>query len=186
MDFSTDIGFPINPLIERRWSPRAFTSEGVDSAAIGALLEAARWAPSCYNEQPWAFLVGTREDPEVFARMLGCLVEFNQNWARHAPVLMFSIAHHHFVKNGQANRWAFHDVGAAAENMAIQATALGLTMHSMGGFSPDKVREHFGLPSDWEAVAAIAIGYANEPAPPRTRKPIESFAFRGHWGNPWR
>jgi nitroreductase len=125
--------------------------------------------------------------------MLSCLRENNQLWASQAPVLMVSVAKLSFDMNGQPNRYAFHDVGLAVANLIVQATALGLCVHQMAGFYPDKVRELYSVPDDFEPVAGIVLGYPGDPATlpeelrqrelaPRTRKPCESFVFQGAWG----
>ena len=184
---------PIHPLLRDRWSPRAFLSKPVEKAKLLSLLEAARWAPSSYNGQPWHFLVATQEEPEEFTKMLGCLVEANQAWAKAAPVLMISVAKHNFEFNGKPNRCAVHDVGLASENMVIEAMAHGLAMHGMAGIELDKIREVYGLPEDCHAVAGWALGYAGEPdmlegalkereLAPRERKPLAQFVFKGKWG----
>jgi len=193
MEKPAQTGFPIHELLRRRWSPRAFSDRPVEPQKLRSLLEAARWAPSSYNEQPWAYLVATREDPEEHARMLSVLVEGNMAWAQRAPVLMLSLARLHFERNGKPNRHAFHDVGLATAQLVTQATALGLVVHQMAGFHAEKARELFGIPEDWEPVAAIALGYPGEPESlpeslrqrefaPRTRKPLEQFIFTGRWG----
>jgi len=184
---------PIQEILKRRWSPRAFADRMVESEKLRSLFEAARWAPSSFNEQPWFFIVATKEKLEEHARLLSCLVEKNQQWARLAPVLMVSVAKLKFEKTGKPNRHAFHDVGLAMGNMLVEATALGLCVHQMAGLFPEKVREIYGVPDGFEPVAAIAIGYAAEvevlPEPfreqelgPRIRKPISSFVFQGNWG----
>jgi nitroreductase len=165
----------------------------VDAATLLSLLEAARWAPSSFNEQPWSFIVGTRDEPEVYNRLVSCLVEFNARWAARAPVLMLSVARLAFERNGDPNRHAFHDVGMAAENLMIQATALGLVVHQMAGFDVEKAREVFGIPQGYEPCAMIALGYLGdrESLPeslrqreeaPRVRKPISEFVFGARWG----
>jgi nitroreductase len=185
--------YPIHDLLKRRWSPRAFADRPVEPDKLRSLLEAARWAPSSFNEQPWVFLVGTRDRPEEYDRVLGCLVEFNQTWAKSAPVLMLTVAHLAFDLNGQPNRHAFHDVGLAMANLTMQATAEGLAVHQMAGIVPDKVRAAFGVPGGWEPVAAAAIGYFGDPdslpeelrkreLAPSIRKPLRSFVFTGGWG----
>ncbi len=187
--------YPIHDLLRRRWSPRAFADRLVEPEKLRSLLEAARWAPSCYNEQPWAFAVATRDIPEDFERVLGCLVEFNQAWARAAPVLMLTFAHLAFDRNGQPNRHAFHDVGLAMANLTAQATAESLGVHQMAGILPDNARAAFAVPPDWEAVAGAAIGYFGDPETlseelrkrelvPPVRKPLRSFVFTGGWGKP--
>ena len=124
---------PIHHLIRDRWSPRAFLDKAVEPERLLSLLEAARWAPSSYNEQPWIFLVATKEQPEEFEKMLGCLVEGNQGWAKAAPVLMISVAKLSFTKNNKENRCALHDVGLASAMLTLQAVELGLVTHGMAG-----------------------------------------------------
>lgn len=193
MEKLADTTYPIEPLLQQRWSPRAFAARPVEPAKLLRLWEAARWAASCSNQQPWYFLVATREDAGEYARMLSCLRENNQQWAAHVPVLMVSVAKLSFDMNGQANRYAFHDVGLAVANLIVQATALGLCVHQMAGFYPDKVRALYGVPDDFEPVAGIVLGYPGDPAilseelrqrelAPRVRKPLESFIFQGAWG----
>ena len=180
-------------LLAQRWSPRAFLSHPVEPEKLRSLLEAARWAPSSYNEQPWVFLVATQQEPEDFARMLSVLVEGNRAWAQRAPVLMLSVARLNFERTGKPNRHAFHDVGLATANLMTQATALGLAVHAMAGFDVEKAREAFGIPPGWEPVAAIALGYLGEPEllpeklrererALRTRKPLGEMVFARRWG----
>src|SRR5438309_11107155 len=187
--------YPIHELLRRRWSPRAFSSRPVEPDTLRSLLEAARWAPSSYNEQPWAFIVATKQDQAEYARLLSCLVDGNVQWAQHAPVLMVSVAKLHFDENGERNRHALHDVGQAVANLIAQATALGLVVHQMAGILPDKIRELYGIPEGYEAVAGVALGYPGDPATlperlrqrelaPRSRKPIQDFVFAGRWGRP--
>src|SRR5262245_27843913 len=153
MEKLADTTYPIEPLLQQRWSPRAFAVRSVEPAKLLRLWEAARWSASCSNQQPWYFLVATREDEAEYARMLSCLRENNQQWASQAPVLMVSVAKLSFDMNGQPNRYAFHDVGLGVANLIVQATALGLCVHQMAGFYPDKVRELYGVPDDFEPVA---------------------------------
>lgn len=185
--------YPLHELILRRWSPRAFADRSVEPATLVRLLEAARWAPSCYNEQPWRYIVATNENAAEFARMLGCLMEGNQVWARHAPVLMISVAKLAFTHDHKPNRHAFHDVGAASAFLAFQATALGLFVHQMGGIHADKARETYAIPEGFEAVAGIALGYLGDPSTlpdalrqrelaPSSRQPLEGMVFAGQWG----
>lgn len=185
--------YPVHPLIRERWSPRAFADRPVDRETLGSLLEAARWAASCYNEQPWLFLVALKEDGPAFERALSCLVPFNQAWARHAPVLLLSFARTTFARNGQPNRHAFHDVGAATAQLALQATALGLAAHPMAGIDLDRIRAAYALPKDVEPVAAIAIGWPGDPEAlpeslregekaPRQRKSLDEMVLGGWAG----
>ena len=193
MEKLADTTYPIEPLLKQRWSPRAFADRPVEVEKLLCLWEAARWSASCANQQPWYLLVATKEEQAEYARLLSCLRENNQLWASQAPVLMVSVAKLSFDMNGQPNRYAFHDVGLAVANLIVQATALGLYVHQMAGFYPDKVRELYGVPDDFEPVAGIVLGYPGDPATlpeelqqrelaPRTRKPFEAFVFKGAWG----
>jgi len=186
--------FPVHELIRERWSPRAFADKPVPQNVLRSIFEAARWAPSSSNEQPWAYLVAPKDDKVSFANMLSVLVEFNANWAKSAPVLAIAVAHLAFAKNNAPNRNAQYDTGAATALLSVEATAQGLAVHQMAGFDPEKARQAFGIPSGWEAIAAIAIGYPGDPASlpqplkdremaPRTRKPITEFVMAGHWGH---
>lgn len=186
---------PIHEILTHRWSPRAFDARPVEPEKLRALFEAARWASSSYNAQPWYFIVATKDDPANFKRVLECFVEFNQSWAKSAPVVAISVAGLKMQHNGQDNRHAFHDVGQASATMALQATALGLQIHQMAGILPDKAREVFHIPEGFDAVAGIALGYPGDPAAlpeqlrerevgPRQRKPAASFVFTGEWGKP--
>jgi nitroreductase len=184
----------IHDLIMHRWSPRAFDAKPVEKEKLRGLFEAARWASSSYNAQPWYFIVGTKDDPENYNKVLSTFVEFNQSWAKNAPVVALSVAAHKMPHDGSQNRHAFHDVGQAAANLALQATALGLQVHQMAGIIPDKAREVFGIPENFEAVAGIALGYPGDPMTlpegrlrdnetgARQRKPASEFVFTGKWG----
>ena len=183
----------VHELIQHRWSPRAFSEQPVPADVLRSLFEAARWAPSSSNEQPWAFLVTTTGDKENHAKMLSTLVEFNQGWAKHAPVLAIAVSEMAFAKTGKPNRNAFYDTGAAVANLSAEATSRGLFVHQMAGFDPHKAIELFEIPSGWEPIAAFTIGYPGDPETlpetlrqrelaPRERKPLESFVKGGHWG----
>ena len=185
---------PVHELIKNRWSPRAFAEKPVERPVLRSLFEAARWAPSSNNEQPWAYLVATKEDAENFAKMLGVLVEFNANWAKDAPVLALSVAHLKTNRDGKPNRVAVHDVGSATAQLTFEANTRGLLVHQMAGFDAEKARQTFAIPPDWEPVAAIAIGYPGNPESlpdklrerelaPRTRKPVSEFVMTGSWGH---
>lgn len=184
---------PIHPLIEKRWSPRAFSNKRIDSDTMRSILEAARWAPSSYNEQPWSFIVATKDDPAEYERLLSCLVPGNQEWAQQAPILMLSVARMSFERNANPNRHAFHDVGLAVANLILQAMSMDIYAHPMGGFDRDKARETYSIPEGYEPVAGIALGYAGDPQTlpdhyretelaPRERKPLDSFVYSGRWG----
>lgn len=188
--------FPIHDLLMRRWSPRAFDERPVESHTLRSLFEAARWAPSSNNEQPWRFIMASKHDHDTqWKRLFDCLAEGNRRWAFRAPVLMLSIASINFEDDGTPNRHAFHDTGLAVENLVLQATAHGLVVHQMAGFDVEKARAELKIPSGYEPVAMIAIGYPGDPAVlperlrerelrPRSRRPIGESTFVGQWGNP--
>ncbi len=195
MEKLADNQYPIHQLIRQRWSPRAFSDRSVEKEKLLSLFEAARWAPSSFNEQPWSFLIATKDQPEQFQKLLSCLVEGNQVWAKEAPVLMFSIAKLFFAKNNKPNRHAYHDVGLAVENLVLEATDLGLIVHQMAGFDVDKTRKEFQIPEGYDPVAAIALGYEGDPqqlpeklqekeTEPRIRQSIQDFVYSERYGNP--
>lgn len=192
VDKVVETQYPIEAVLQERWSPLAFADRAVEPEKLSSVLEAARWAASSYNEQPWSFIIATKNNPTEFEKLLSCLAEGNQEWAKSAPVLILSVAKLHFSKNGAENRHAFRDVGAAEANLATQATALGLYIHQMAGFDVDKARDLYGIPQGYEPVDAIALGYLGDPhslskqlqerlAAPRSRKPISEFVFSGCW-----
>jgi nitroreductase len=185
---------PIHEIVRHRWSPRAFSEKIVAPEVLRSLFEAARWAPSSSNVQPWAYIVGTKDEKENFEKVLSTLVEFNQGWAKNAPVLAVSVAQVKNAKDGAPNRWAFHDVGSASAQLTTEASTRGLYVHQMAGLDPEKARKVFQIPEGWEAVAAMAIGYPGDPATlpeklrerelaPRTRKPLSEFVMTGGWGH---
>ena len=184
---------PIHSLLQERWSPRAFSQKMVEKDALQSLLEAARWASSCFNEQPWSFLVSTSQEKEEHGKMLSCLAEANQSWAKEAPVLMITIVKLAFAHNGTSNRHASHDVGLAVGNLVVQATALGLGVHQMAGIHPDVAKSLYHIPDTHEALTALALGYFGDPQSLpdalrerelaiRTRQPLSEFVFSGQWG----
>jgi nitroreductase len=188
------VEFPVNELIQNRWSPRAFSDKPVPQDVLRSLFEAARWAPSSNNEQPWAYIVATKDNAENFEKSLGALVEFNANWAKKAPVLVIAVAELAFAKNNAPNRNAQYDVGAASLQLSLEATARGLVVHQMAGFDPETAKEAYNIPQGWEPIAAMALGYPGEasslPEPlqsrekaPRTRKRIREFVMSGQWGH---
>src|ERR1700735_1792478 len=131
----------IHDLISHRWSPRAFDPRAIPPKELKCLFEAARWSASSYNAQPWYFIVATKDDPENYNKVLSTFVEFNQGWAKNAPVVALSVAAHKMPPEGAQNRHAFHAVAQAAANLALQATSLGLQVHQMAGIVPEKARE---------------------------------------------
>lgn len=191
MEKPADTQYSIHDLLRRRWSPRAFDDRPIELEKLRSLFEAARWAPSSNNEQPWRFLVATKENHAEYDRLFNCLVEGNQKWAPRAPVLLLSVAKLEF-EDGLPNRHALHDTGMAAENLVIQATALGLVAHQMAGFRIDQARTDCQIPHDYEPVAMIAIGYPGDPAllsdrlrarevQPRARKLVKEFVYSTTW-----
>ena len=154
-DKKASIDYPIHERLAKRWSPYGFEDRPVAQADLRSLLEAARWAASSYNEQPWNFFVATKENPEEFARLLSCLVEANQEWAKAAPVLVLGVVSLQFSRNNKDNRAAVHDLGLAAGNLVVEATARGLCVHQMIGLHPDKAREVYQIPEHYEAWTAM-------------------------------
>lgn len=175
-----------------RWSPRSFADREVSPELLRKVFEAARWAPSSFNEQPWRFLVGARGS-STYDKIYNSLGEFNKKWARKAPVLMINAAKNKFDHNGETNRVAFYDLGAAASYLCLQAAALGLSVHQMAGLDTEAARKAFGIPGEYTIGAAIALGYTGDPAAlgdqqlierevaPRTRMPLNKFVF-SEWG----
>lgn len=184
---------PIFDVLARRWSTRAFADRSVDRKTLASLFEAARWAPSSGNGQPWSFLLATEDDPAGHERMASVLVPGNA-WARKAPVLALSVAALDRAPD-KPNRHAYHDLGLATENLVIQAVSLGLAVHMMAGFHVDMAREVFEIPARHDPVTMIAIGYPGDPGSlpedlrkkdlaPRQRKSIHEFVFSGRFGQP--
>lgn len=184
---------PIHELLANRWSPYAIADRAVSFADLRSLFEAARWAASSYNEQPWSYLVATKADPAGFQQMLSCLVEGNQAWAAAAPVLAIGCTSLRFTLNNKPNAAALHDLGLASANLTVEATARGLCVHQMIGILPDKARELYAIPEGVQPLTGLAIGYAADASvlpeslrgrdlAPRTRKPLAQFVFAGAWG----
>jgi hypothetical protein len=184
---------PIHELLRRRWSPYAFLPRPVPEDLLRSLFEAARWAPSSYNEQPWSYIVATSSDREAFERLVSCLVEGNQVWAKDAPVLAIGCATLKFAGNGQPNAAAVHDLGQASCSLTVEASSRGLFVHQMIGILPDRVRELYGVPEGVQPLTALAIGYLGDQAAlaenlqnrelaVRTRKPLREFVFGDAWG----
>lgn len=183
---------PIEDLIAARWSPRAFDStREVEPEKLSSLFEAARWAPSSSNEQPWRYLVFDGSDADARQRAEECLSRGNA-WAKNAPVLLIGAARTTFTRHGKPNRHAAHDLGAASMALVLQATALGLIAHQMGGFDPAVARGHFAVPEEFDLLTMIAVGYPGDvdelPAErraaetgSRSRKPEKEFVFVGGW-----
>jgi len=186
----------IHEFLAQRWSPYGFDEKkDISSMTLRSLFEAARWAPSAFNEQPWRFIVARRRDVDEFEKMLSCLVEGNREWARFAPALFLGIVMTRFTRNDKPNGTALHSLGAATAQLTFEAGARGLAVHQMGGIVPERARELYGIPNSCEAITAVAVGYPGEPAEldrgildrdrnPRTRKKLAEFVFTGSWENP--
>ena len=182
------------PVFHRRWSPRSFAARDVDPVTLAKAFEAARWAASSFNEQPWRFFVGHRGSP-TYQKIHDSLGEFNQAWAASAPVLILGVAKSTFSHNNAPNRVALYDLGAAASYLTLQAAALGLATHQMAGVDLDKARTLLAIPEDFAIGAAIALGYQGEPdalkdenmlkqeTAPRQRKPLSEIVLAA-WGEP--
>jgi nitroreductase len=187
----TDI--PVETLLLRRWSPRAFSQDAVSDGDLASIFTAASWAASSYNEQPWRFVVGRKGD-ETWQIIYDALLPFNQSWAFAAPVLYASFAKKTFTMTGDPNGVTLHDVGAASANASLQATALGYHTHGLAGFSAEKLRSSLAVPEDFAPVACWTLGRLGDPAAlaenykamelaPRIRKPLKDFVYRA-WDVP--
>lgn len=183
---------PLLEAIRQRWSPRAFDSRPVEREKLITILEAARWAASANNHQPWRFIIALRENEAEFQAMLSVLSERNQEWAKHAPVLLLAVVSE-LRSDGSRNGHAEHDTGMAMAHIALQATELGLFSHMMGGFSVEKARETFAIPEGYRPLTAMALGYygkleqLNEQQQQREmaerqRKPLSELVFSGQFG----
>lgn len=179
--------------IRRRWSPRAFTSKPVSQEDLRKLFEAARWAPSSYNDQPWRFIVGVKGD-SAYQRIFDSLVEFNQMWAKSAPVLILTLTRKDFSHSGKPNHHGMHDLGLATAMLMVEATHLGLHTHGMAGYDHAKARSAFGIPEEYEVGAVLAVGYVGDPeslpegmrereVEPRQRKPLDEIVLTD-WAKP--
>lgn len=178
-----------------RHSPRTFSSQDVSAKDLKTVFEAARWAASSYNEQPWRFIVGHRGDA-TYQKIFDTLVEFNQSWAKSAPLLFLTVGSKKFAKNNAPNAYALHDTGAATAYLVLQAWELGLRTHSMGGFDHDKARATFNIPEDFEIGAVTALGHPGDgselpehirqmESAPRERRPLEETVL-SEWGKPFK
>lgn len=195
MNKNADTDHPIHNTLAVRWSPYVFSAKPVATADLRSLFEAARWAPSSYNEQPWRYIVGMKGEGDTHRRIVDCLAEGNQGWARNAPVLALGIVMRHFTSNGKPNKAAEHDLGLASSNLVVEATIRRLYVHQMIGLDPEAARAAFSIPAEAEALTALAIGYreaeqGGDPAlrereqKPRARRTLSEFVFDGNFGNP--
>jgi nitroreductase len=187
------LNHPIHELLAKRWSPYAFSDRPVSGEDLKSLFEAARWSASSYNEQPWRYIVATKANPEEFERLLSCLVEGNQPWAKAAPVLALGCTSLNFAANGKPNAAAVHDLGLASASLTLEATARGIYVHQMIGILPDRARELYRIPDGVQPLTGLAIGYLGDPNTlpekyrerdlvPRQRKALAEFVFGGQWG----
>lgn len=191
MDISNE-NFTLSKMISERRSTLAFSKKPIEGPKIHQLFEAARWAPSSYNEQPWRFIYGLQEEPDSFVKLFDCLTDGNKEWVKDAQMLVLSIAKTNFSMNDQSNFYARHDVGLATQNLMLQAVHMGLVVHPMGGFDKKKAAEVLAIPSGYEPVAMIAVGYPGEAEnlpehllkrekSERLRKPQSEIVFKGKW-----
>ena len=184
---------PLHPLIEKRRSTRAFAPRPVEEEKLFSILNAARWAPSSNNGQPWRYIVVTKEEPETYRRMVSLLSEGNRLWAANAPALIIAVTKVAAPAHQRAGKVAFHDLGLANANLSVQAQSLGLSVHQMGGFDVEGTRKAFGIPDDYEPLVVIAVGYEGpvnalpdflieREVAPRVRKPLSEIVFKEKWG----
>jgi len=198
LDKPASVSYPVHELIQQRWSPRAFVDKSVALEKVCSLLEAARWAPSCYNEQPWRFFVGHKSSsPEAWQTLFDLLVPFNQQWCKNAPLLILSVCKKTFSHSGDFNAHAEHDCGMAFENVTLQAVALGLVSHQMAGYNWRQAPELLSLPPDFKPMTMMAVGYQGQPsdisdtelraqeAEPRQRKTLQEITLSTRWGQPF-
>ena len=192
---ATDTSAPIHELLARRWSGRAYDPErDVTPGILRSICEAGRWAPSCFGDQPWRYLIcDRRRDPEAWQKAFDCLTPGNQTWTANAPVLVLTCGDSEFSANGKPNAWSDYDCGAASLSMCLQATALGLMSHQMAGFNKDQARESFAIPDRYRPLAMMSLGYQlprgeipeamqEKEFSPRRRDPLEEHFFLGGWG----
>ena len=183
--------YPIHEFLQQRWSPRVFTTQSVEPEKLLSLFEAARWAPSGGNLQPWSFLVVTNQKSEHFQKLVGVLSEGNQQWAKNVPVLVLTLARKE-REPGKPNPWAAYDLGQSIAHLSVQASTMGLHVHQMGGFDARQATEIFNIPDDFQALTVVAIGYLGDPdqlpeglrereVQGRTRKPLEEIVFIHEW-----
>ena len=192
MTVTNPTDYPIHELLKQRKSPYAFSpGRSVSEADVRALFEAARWTMSSYNAQPWRYIVGVKErSPETWEQILSVLLEGNQPWAKNAPVLVLGVVEHQFEHNGQNNKAAFHDLGAASAYLTLEAMSRGLYVHQMIGIDPAKAAQVFEIGGTLEAMTGLAIGYLGTPEDvdatyaqrdqrERQRKPLSEIILRG-------
>ncbi len=174
----------MHPDLKARFSCKTFKPEPIAPEALHSLLEAARWSPSAFNDQPWSFIVAPRQDAAAFAKLLACLGG-NQVWAQDAAVLMACCVAKTYTRNGQPARHGWHDLGLAVMSMAVQGVSLGLQQREMAGIDSVLTRQAYGVPETHDVVTGLAIGVPSAPAPQgRERKALKEFVFSDVWGRP--
>lgn len=187
-----DTEYPIHDLLQKRWSPRAFSEKSIDSKLLNQLFEAARWAPSSYNEQPWRFIIARKENQEEYEKLASVMNAFNQSWATDAPVLVLALTKTTFDLDGRDNPHAGHDLGQAIAHLTFEATQHDLYIHQMAGILPDKARELYNISDEYKPMTMFAIGYKDRPeslnkklqkqeTSPRIRKDLDEIVFDGEW-----
>lgn len=192
IDKSQDLAQLQLNLIKKRQSPVAFSNQEVTKDQLEQIFEATRWAASCFNEQPWRFIVASKDQENLYKKVLNGINPHNQTWAQNAPVLMLTFAKKTFERNGKPNMHYMHDLGLAVGNMSAQATAMGLYLHQMAGIVRENIKQDLDIPEDYEIVSAIALGYRQdiqdvpEELKPRemkerSRKPLAEFVFDKSW-----
>jgi nitroreductase len=185
----------IHELLKRRWSPRAFDDRSIAPDKLRRIFEAARWSPSCFNEQPWRFIVGVKGEGDTYDRISEALKPGNRRWTHTAPVLAFICGKKTFTRNDKPNNWHVYDAGQAAAHLTIQAMSEDVFVHQMAGFSVEKARELFRIPDDYAVVTAMAMGYVGDPAQlpeelrkseaaPGSRRPLTETVFGDEWDRP--
>ena len=187
-----DTDYPIHELLQKRWSPRAFSERLIDTELLNQLFEAARWAPSSYNEQPWRFIVARKDNEEAYEQLASVMNDFNQSWAMDAPVLVLALTKTTFDLDGRDNPHAGHDLGQAIAHLTFEATKNDLYVHQMAGILPEKARELYNISDDYNPMTMFAIGYKGQPeslndkmkkqeTSPRIRKDLDEIVFDGEW-----
>ena len=179
-------------LIKNRWSPRSFSNKAIDQESIKSLFEAASWAASAFNEQPWRFIYAMKDNNTIYNKILATLIEWNQNWAKAAPLLILTIAKLNFSHNNEPNRTTFYELGQAIGQLGLQASSMDLFVHQMSGFDHKKAEKDFNIPTGYTAISVLAVGYLGKAEDlsedlkkmeltPRTRNELNSFVFEGEY-----
>jgi nitroreductase len=190
-----DAQAPIHELLANRRSPRAFSERRVEPEKLLSLFEAARWSPSSANEQPWRFIVASKDDSPVFSFLLESLTEKNRRWATQAPLLVLALTQSTYTRSGRPYQHSWYDLGQSVALLSVQATAIGLAVHQMGGFDAETVRRLLSIPEGFEPVIVFAVGYPGQPdslpedlrlreQAPRSRKIVQEFVYTEEWGKP--